>query len=344
MTLLFIDGFDHYTSTSGADFPTVVGSEYTYVSGSNRNIDIYTMPELGGLGVLRDGGAKDSIASFKRAITPKNTGTLGAGCHFYYEGDPNGNVPISFENGSTALFRCQLDASGFLTLYSGSTLLDTSDSALSANTLWHIEIKVVFGDSGSVEVQVNGQASLSATGIDTNTTAVNGVGFLGKFEIQTGSMYADNLYIWNEAGSLNNDWLGERNVFTLFPDGDTATADWALSSGTDGYALLDDTPPVPGTNYVESSTVGDTSVFTLAALPSTDITIIGVQSSILASKTGTSDTVVAFGKSGATTGSASPAQDSPAYYHQIDELNPADSLEWEAADLTGFEFEIERTT
>lgn len=350
MALLFMDGFDHYTNSSGASFSTVTFGTYGYVaSGSNINVDILTMPELGGFGAYRDGSAASPTrGSIQRTVPSQNTGAIGAGCHYYVVSGINGCAPISFEAGATNLFRAELNSSGNIQIISGaSTVLATSSLALSTETLYHIEMRLDFGDSSTIEVRVNGATFVTVSGIDTNNTAVTGVGFLGHRVIGTHGQLVDNVYIWNDTGSVNNTWLGERNVFTLFPSSDTSTADWSLSTGSDGATLLDNVPPLPSTQYIESSSATDRSEFNLGDLPTLDITITAIQPTILGLKTAASTIEVEYGvitNSVDVPSASTPlTQDQSLYFDTVLEINPDTAAPWDPQEIDDLLIYVERT-
>lgn len=344
MALLWIDGFDHYTTTSGADFSTVTVGEYTnIVSGSNRNIDIATMPELGGFGVFCDNVASDDRGSFTRAISSKSSGTIGVGGHIYIDDDRTGIGLFAFQSGTTVLFNAHVNASGNIEICSGAeTVLETSASTLALDTLYHIEMQIVLDNSGSIEVRVNGETWVTATGVDTNNTGINAIGCIGSFDIGSGPVYLDNFYIYDETGTVNNDWLGERQVYTLMPDGDSADTDWTPSTGSDGYAMLDEIPADGDTTYVESTSVGDTSNFTLEDLPNTSIAVIGIRTVIQSEKTGTSTATLSFGPQGDLSDPVAQTQSQYLYFSAISEINPGTSLPWTPGEVNSLILELER--
>src|SRR5690606_5254270 len=121
---------------------------------------------------------------------------------------------------------------------SGSTI--ASASGFGTSVLYHLEIKVVqHASTGSIEVRINGATVINETGLNTTDT-IGQIGLLaGTGSSSAQNIYIDNLYVWDDTGAVNNDWLGERLVYTLMPDGDGPTQDWTLSTGSDTYDLLD---------------------------------------------------------------------------------------------------------
>lgn len=362
MALLWIDGFDHYGTLPTTNIAaSVVGA---YETSSVTWTFLTTMPTLGS-GCIAIGPNNTawtaSVAPVYRALpSVYTTGTIGIGFHFVTTSFGSTNLwsMLGFcSSTNVLLYHIAVASAGNLELRSGTgtgTLVATSTQQIAINTLYHIEAEIVIAGSlgGSIQVRVNGQTWINATGITTNGTGINKVGFChaqrsGATAGISGSRYYDNLYIYDATGSVNNTWLGERNVFTLRPDADTADADWALSTGTDGYDLLDDTPPAPLTNYIESTIAGDLSVFGVEDLPSTQVSIIGVQVVAQALKTGTADTEIEIGvvSDGVTSASAGIplTQDSSRYFSFIVENDPNTAAPWLPADANAVQLSVERS-
>ena len=82
---------------------------------------------------------------------------------------------------------------------------------------------------------------------------------------QTGNAW-DDVYIADATGTLNNDFLGELTVEHLRPAVDD-TAQWLGSdaNSVDNWALVDEAGAYNGADYVASSTIGQTDLYTPAA-------------------------------------------------------------------------------
>lgn len=357
MALLWIDGFDHYTTTNGADFPDVEGGAYAV----NHKFEVRTMPELGGFGI-RTTNFVGNAHEWGRKVLPSavSSGVLGVGFHYYLHTGELSNSSntygiVSFRSaGGAGLYHIGFSqgSNSFgtptLSIYQGTntTPIATSVSTLSENTLFHIEVQIgIASGTGYIEARVNGETYVRADNLTTNGTAIAGVSLMSTVNGNTSwnqGHYYDNLYIYDGTGSVNNDWLGERNVFTLMPDGDSLDQDWTPSAGSDGYAMIDEIPADDGATYVESTTVGDTSNFTVAALPSSNIAILGVQTVLKATKTGTDPATVSFGPQGDLGAAQAMTQDEYRYYHSISEIDPSTTNPWLLSDVNSLIVELER--
>ena len=362
MAIIFVDGFDHYVAVPGVY--TAVGSHldgvYSVNAASVTYGAFYPTPQ-GSCGIGVGTKANSTTPFLTRAITSKTSGTLGVGFHITPNtaglaaaSTVNMQGLIAFRNGTTQTWILRPDSSEHLVIASGSatnnlgTAQATSGSTLLANVTYHIEfvIHIEGGTSGWVEVRVNGSQWARIDGIDTSGTIDNVAIFprIGGFSQSGAGGVMDNLFFWDESGSQNNDWLGERTIFTLMANADGGTQDWTLSSGSDTYALLDGVPPDPDNDYIESTTIDDIAQVGLQNLPSSDITPIAVVPIFQGQKTGTSATGVSVAPTGATPVEHLMTQDQPLRFQTIFEQNPATSLDWTPGDIDSLVLDIKRTT
>lgn len=178
---------------------------------------------------------------------------------------------------------------------SGTELLRTEAGTLLIDTWHYIEI---FWDcdssTGSVTIWVDGvQRDTLASG---NTQADTG----GKpndiwlhFDTNSADRRYDDIYILDtnttspQGGtSPHTTRLGDVKVIALHPTGDTADEDWTTQSGTDSFAMIDDTDVAPDddTTYIESNTVTDYTRCTYED-NSTTGTVVGLSTYTRARKT-----------------------------------------------------------
>lgn len=141
--------------------------------------------------------------------------------------------------------------------------------ALGVEAYW--EFKVLVDDTvGTVELRRNGIVVASATGVDTKVPGNAPIVDMRIFGMTNMAAVYDNFYALNTLGTENNDFLGPSHILNLRPDEDGTPQDWALSAGTDVFALLDD-PVVDNLgnpyfwndgndSYIESSVSGDKAV------------------------------------------------------------------------------------
>lgn len=341
MAILFIDGFDQYRSTAGA---VTFGNLWTTVD----TVSWATGGVTGGyIGITYGAGVNEGPT--RNLDAPVST--FGAGFHCYLSAAPQSvvaGIAIVYSNAGAELFSLTVSTGGLLQARLGGksgTILATSASPPTFAVFNHYEIKLVNngGASSTYEVRLNGTTVLSGT-----MTLSTDFGRIRLGSKPTGggtypSVFFDNFFIWDQTGTANNDFLGERNIYTLMPSADTVDADWVLSSGTVGFDLLNDRP-ASDANYVESTAVLDTSTFALENLPSLDIVVVAVQTTFRGMKTGTADTTVAVGPAGFTGTAQGLLQDTSTRKFSIFEQNPATAAGWLPAEIDALEIQIRRVT
>lgn len=148
-------------------------------------------------------------------------------------------------------------------------------------TYCQLGFKVVGVSAGGVfEVRVNNQTVLNMSGVDTNPSGAGEVSqvLIGPSRSQvvslnTGPIDIDDWHTWDDAGGNGPaDFVGNACCIRRRFTADTAEADWSKSTGSAGYALLDDASDA--TYIDDGATVGHKSAFTAEALPGTVAAII----------------------------------------------------------------------
>jgi hypothetical protein len=342
MALLWIDGFDHYRNNAGA--PSWYGAY------EDAGSTAYQIAANGVVGLCYKQVSSPNLTQ-QNGIQKHISSKTALGVGFHYARNTNSvrtllfalltatnNVICSFTVGNTGNIYFNNGS-----LYGNSTMLDgfcPVDESFS-----HFEgFVTINGASSTYELRLNG-VTIGADTVNLGTNPIGRVQLGGRDSINTNPASAfDNFYIWDTEGTENNTWLGERNVYTLFPDGDLSPQDWTFSTGSTAYEILDNNPPVPATAYIEASDPGDVSKVSLGALPSTDISIIGIQAVTRALKTGTSDVTIAVGPSGHPGATHSLVQDETRTFVDIWENNPNTGDPWLPSEVNNLEVEIERVT
>lgn len=221
----------------------------------------------------------------------------------------------------------------------------TSVAALSINTEYYIEWKITFANSISADtcvVKINGVQVLNvASGQDTQASAnASANGFhLGGFNQASTCIY-DDLYLCDQSGSTNNDFLGDIRVDTVFPTSDGNYTAFTPSTGSDHYALVDETEPNT-TDYNDGATVGDRDSYGLGNLTAlTSQTVYGVQvnAAILKDDAG-AKSAATFVRSASTNqdGAAVALGTSQVYVSQIFEQDPNAAAAWTETTVNAME-------
>jgi len=326
MALLWIDGFDHYSA--------------------NQSTRMYEDGAIAGMStsIARTGQAANPhyLDFGLKKYLGTNAQTLIVGFAYYNDNDTYQGWTwlVRFYDGTTEQCRLERGYEGKLRLYGNNTLLAESAPATYRGRQWcYIEIKITFGNPGSYEVRVNTRTVMSGTG-RTRSTAnnyANWVGWRGP-----GGDWIDDLYICDNTGTQNNDFLGDIKVVTIYPNADGTNAAWTPSSGTAHYAVVDEAPANDDTDYLYTSTVGATDTLNFE-----DITLTGSIRGILQLACIRKDDAGA--RSAAlicrvvTTDYEGPdvsLGNSYTYLKQIRETNPATGSPWTVADINAAEFGV----
>lgn len=368
MALLFMDSFDHYTnSTSSADAnllqncaPGVWHSSETL--NNLTHCKLPTMPGYGTRGLQMYWSRSQNFDGmrYKLPFTIASGMTIGVGFHYYISATPAGDgtqygkfFGFSQGNGTNPGFIIKMKQSGAINCRVGgtsSTDLGTDSTFLfGASTLYHVEIKTYFhASAGTVEVRVNGATIFTASGLATLGTAQEYIGLaFGNNAGYTDSslQYFDNFYVWDGTGSTNNDFLGEREVLTLFPAGDTAQEDWVCSTGSDSYNLINDVPYT--SDYLEAEAVDDQTTVTLDDLTTSGFSVLAVQPTVKATKAEAGESALSIGVVSSGTeglsGNLEPAFNQIGMFYHILEQNPNTLTDWDTSSVDAAQFTIKKT-
>ena len=155
----------------------------------------------------------------------------------------------------------------------GTTLLTTTSDFVAQS--WHyFEFQFTIDPvNGAYEFRHNTQVDVSDSG--PVNTADDGVAGADVFEIRivstTPSLRFDDIYILDDQGTINNDFLGDSVIEGRRPTGDGTPQDWTLQTGqglTTHWEALDAlTCSNPDTlNFIFSTTVGHQDLLSFSPL------------------------------------------------------------------------------
>lgn len=356
MALLWCDGFDHYG---------VIGN---LTEGAWAQIapqtTLSTVNPRTGTHCLRDNGSTRSGQT--RRVLGGAKSSVGIGGAFYLNALPSSNnlfCPMAFfDNTNTAQVSIVVQSTGIIDVKRGNsagTLIATSTTpVVTAEAYQHIEAFVFFSDTiGTVEVRVNGVTVVSGSGLDTVATAsaeCSQVWFFSSLGSGIGSGSGvtadlDDVFTYDTAGSYNNSFIGDRRVITLFPNANTATADWTAVGAASGFECIDEANPDGDTSYISATapgTPGPISEFGLDNLPAGISAISGVVLVEFARKTeaGIANTQWSI-KSGAseTAGADKPMTEIYTYRQDVFETDPASAAPFTPAEVDAVLIKVERT-
>jgi len=242
---------------------------------------------------------------------------------------------------------------GRISIRRGTTVLGTTTQVLVPGRFYYVELKAATaaGTGGSAEVRVDGVTWLALTGVNTQGGSVAGCDrfVIGQPESnnQGWSYQFDDLYVADTAGGADEvtDFAGDTRVQCVSPDAAGAHGDWTPNTGTDWQAV-DERPSNGDTDYISSSTVGQTSTFSLASVVGTQSRVRGVQVSLYVRKDDAGTRAVApVARSGATDDVGTPAAVGSAYGY-VSQIFTTDSggAAWTASSVDAAEFGVQLTT
>ena len=235
--------------------------------------------------------------------------------------------------------------------------IQSTTPLVSVGNFHSIQFECVINDTtGSVEVRIDNDVVVwdaAVTGLDTDPTGYGQTGqFIlgGGFALGVGNSppwSVDDVFVINDAGSINNDFVGDKQAFLLLVDGDGATQDWDFTGGATAWESIDEIPADGDTSYIDADTVNDISLFSLEDVATNLIDIIGVQMTGVVRKLDAGaatlqSSLVSNGSTGA--GVDRSITENYAHWNDVIELDPDGSIAWTPAKLNATEYKIEKTS
>lgn len=222
------------------------------------------------------------------------------------------------------------NASFGINVYNGGVLVGSSaNNSFVVGTYYWLEAKVITGTgTASIEVRLNGATILLITGLTIGSIARC---LIGKSNgIHTGRF--DDWVIWDNAGTINNDFLGDRRVVTVYMNADTIEADWTPSAGS-GFSCIDEATPSDA-DFVTANVAGDISEYQKQTIP-VDINVVAAVCPVArAFKDSAGPSTFTVGMNSAGNVINSPQflpNTTVAYFGSIFELNPNGNIPWTRA-------------
>lgn len=343
MALLWCDGFDHYGSAGN----TTEGPWAQAWSALDTTI------KRTGTHSARLNSV--SLNTARRVFGGPKT-TVGVGYAMYVPSIPTTNNSLtlfSFRDAANAVqVSVHLQSTGVIEAFRGVTAQSlgvTATPVIVAEAWQHVECMVTIDNAvGMVEVRVNGVTVLAVADVDTAASAnIETSQFAVYYNLTAGTnIYVDDMFCYDNTGSYNNSFLGDRRVLTLFPDADTADTDWSVTGAANGYQAIDDATPDGDSTYISSATVGDKSGFSYQDLPAGISNIAGVVAVHMSRKTdaGPANIQTAI-KSGASEslGADRTITERYTYWQDVFETDPASAAPFTPTEVNDLTISFERT-
>lgn len=371
MGRLFADGFDHYGSSEA----NMLDGPYADVG--SCQLATTPTPSTGTHCLLVTGMNNPSNFDGLRKVLPSAQTKMGITLRLYVGSfGSDSRIIINFLSSSpnSSQISVVLDPNGRLLFYRGGTytfsthiygtLLYTSDPLIVAGTWNHIEVQVnIDNTTGWFRCAVNGVHQIEQTELDTQHTT-GGIVSMGHHNIygavSTTDFYLDDYILYDFTGTPAVDtdfcptydgagvatgYIGELQVMWCYPDGNTAQDDWAKSTGSSAFALVDEVDPNDA-DYIYSTAVDDLVELAMLDLPPEITYIRGVDLWGRMSKADSGAAMVSFGmKSVAATEDAAdrPVTTSPTYWYDQLNLDPNTAARWTRTGLNAAWMRLTRT-
>jgi len=359
MTILWMDGFDHYGAGTGTPtdpgYVNMLAGPYSAFSRVDRIQVNTTRPRTGSYSIacIDSGYVRRSLGS--------SHNTAGFGFALYMESLPSASNALGVRytdasNNEVCIFSIQTNGSfglGYTNLYGDYVSYASHTTPEVTSGTWNYIEVLPNLSAGTFQVHVNGALVWSATGIIY--TSVHGSVSLdqlqfGCFGNVGGTYYFDDVVCWDTAGTINNTFIGDRRVATLFPDGDTSTANWHLNGASSGYQCINQAVPDGDTTYLSAlstDSLPESSTFTVQDLPGTVgyVTAIQTYTSVKKTDTGTATVAVDMVSGSYTaTGTTKPVTVDYQYQQQIFETDPATGTLWTPSGVNSARVSVRRVT
>lgn len=335
MAVLYLDGFDTYTSTTevAARYAGTTSNVALSTTGSRFATPCY-FPNTTGLTInfTHSGSAATVIGA-----TALAHGGSGALIQFLNTTASTTTPELTLVNDGGTVKMLRGTISG--------TLLATAAATYTTGIWRHYEIKATIADAGgTVELRIDGAVALTFTGdtrqSSTGTAGLDRIVFVGSSST-VGAW--DDIYILDASGSVGADFLGDVRVNTLAPTSD-ASVQFTKSTGASNFSCVDETKMNSDTDYVESATVGHIDRYGYTDLAAGVATVYAVQPITWCRKTdATARTMRNKVVSGGTTSNGSSFALTTTYQAMATPLtlDPNTSAQWSVANANaataGFE-------
>jgi hypothetical protein len=330
MTLLHATGFDHLTTAAQLDVKYTAINNCTAVTGIKRT----------GNGSLQIVNGGDFYVLIPTSV---NEGVVG--CAFRLTEPTAGFFHINIYSSIGIEIRISVYTTAIVVYRGGGSAELTREYLTIPTNAWHhIQVKFKLDQTtGYVVVRFNELEIINITNQDTRfySGTTNWLQtYLGHNS--GGTTHIDDLYICDLTGSINNDFLGDLEVITLFPDGNGTTSDFTGSDAdsTDNYLHVDESTPDDDTSYVEDETIDNVDLYTIDNFTGTPTAIHGVQVVSYVKKTDSqsrhSRNLI---RTGGTNYEGADYNLTTAYDFNIDiwEENPNTATAWTPTDINGLE-------
>lgn len=286
MALLFMEGFDGYTSMAEA----LQRRGVTYEVNNPESWGDITTGRISGKAA--DFGYDSAYVYYLPTASTATTWWNVAIQVNAWTTQNNAFLTVQ-DSAGAALYQVQYNGSTKLLQFvrGTTTVLGSSTNPLQFNT-WHsVGVECFVNDTtGTVKVWLDGNLEIDLTGQDTKpgTTTTGSILVYGSQLPASQELLLDDVIFGDDSGSDLTAYPGDCHIEMLLPDSDGTTNDWTpVGTGTTNADRVDENPTDDDTTYVHSSTATHKDLYGFAALTETADTYLAVQLHLRARKEGT---------------------------------------------------------
>lgn len=375
MSLLWMDGFDHYGDDESKMLDGAWAEYFGATWGNAGSAYLDTAKARTGARAIHfkigipfgSTYASGQQRVWWRRVFGENKVRAGVGLAIYMDelpANPN-RIGVSFcDENNAAQLTCYVLPTGAWQVYRGGiptsingsigTLLGTSAVALVAKGWNHVEIWATADDAaGAVEIRVNGVTVINLTGIDTVASSLvhfaqvryGEFGWRSQDVGMQADWYIEDLFAADDQGLINNDFIGDKKVYTKFPDADTTTQDWIPSTGATAWEILSNNP-ADDAEFLTADNPGDTLIEEVEDLPADVVSIAGIMPTARAWKTDAGNAKIQLGMlsgSSLDVGVEHALSMAISYHWDVFELDPDTGAAWTVEGYNAAQVQVERT-
>ncbi len=355
MSLVHADNFSIY----GTSTAFMLNGIYANVQG----MSLATDPDgiSGGKVVNVTGQGQNNEDQNFRFIMPSNQNVVGIAQRIWLPALQAGTIPCAIfaqfrDVSNNAMVTITADPTGRLRAHAGdsqsSAILTTTNPVITANGWYHMETKVN-NSANTVEVRIEGITVLSGTISIASDISIVNWGSRTSFTSASYSWYLKDVVVWNGSGSFNNDFLGSVLVTNLVPVSDV-DLNWTPSTGSNGYSILDNIPPVDATFLSAPYNAGayeDPYVGEMSDLPVETTSVKGIITFVRAAKSDGGDGSLQVGiisdpagTPATVLGADRPITVAQTYWRDVFEVDPKTSALWLPQAVNDADLQLDRTT
>lgn len=335
MAYFFADTFDLYSASADAIAGYWDSGAGAFVLASGRFAGSRCLNPSSGSSataglLVKSSGANDGIHHLVLAIqqTSALTGT-------------SNYIWLTLGDGATAQCSIVFRSDGAILLTqgasSGATLATYTGAITAINTWYAFEIELrVSNTVGYVNFRKNGNTSndfASATNLDTAGGTAND--YANRLSIGYGAVggtaqFLDDLIWRSDASSVS--WMGDVRGWARMPVSD-ASVQWTPNAGGTNYTQVDEAQQNAATDYVFSSTVGNSDLYGISSISSTPASVVAVvtRAYVQKSDAGTRNVAVQLRSGGTTVQGTSTALNTVwGWLSRTDLTDPATGAAWTA--------------